>query len=273
MSGDITFMPAYQNPNRENATASRTQVAAFLCPSDTAPSGDWPGGLNYLGNLQSWACDLNPSNPSDVAPGEQMRGIFYYQSFVRLSDITDGLSNTAFFSEKIRGTGSRDGDARSDSLITSAASQTSLDSTYSVCQAMNPLTSTRLTTRQGMSWVMGEMCCSTYNHVAPPNGKTCAGTGFPGTMANMPMQVPPSSRHSGGVNTLMGDGSVRFIKGSIALSTWRAIGTRAGCKRLVKRTGAGDFCETSAGNASDTGERASDDHGVVGAHVQRPNFT
>ena len=75
---------------------------------------------------------------------------------------------------------------------------------------------------------MGEMCCTAYNHVAPPNGKTCAGLGFPGTMANMPMQVPPSSRHPGGVNVMMGDGSVRFIKSTVSLPTWRALGTRAG---------------------------------------------
>ena len=36
-----------------------------------------------------------------------------------------------------------------------------------------------------------------------------------------------SSRHSGGVNTLMADGSVRFVKGSVAKETWWAIGTRA----------------------------------------------
>jgi len=93
---------------------------------------------------------------------------------------------------------------------------------------MNPLTATRLTSRHGMSWVMGEMCCTTYNHVSTPNKHTCAGTGFPGTMANMPMQVPPSSRHPGGVNTLMGDGSVKFIKDTVALTTWRALGTRNG---------------------------------------------
>jgi prepilin-type processing-associated H-X9-DG protein len=47
-------------------------------------------------------------------------------------------------------------------------------------------------------------------------------------MANMPMQVPPSSRHPGGVSVLMGDGSVRFVRTSVALATWRALGTRAG---------------------------------------------
>src|SRR3974390_714248 len=34
MAGDIPFMPAFQNANRENATASRTQISVFLCPSD-----------------------------------------------------------------------------------------------------------------------------------------------------------------------------------------------------------------------------------------------
>ena len=105
---------------------------------------------------------------------------------------------------------------------------TGIDATYAACQALNPQTTTRLTRRQGMSWVMGEMCCTAYNHVAPPNGKTCAGLGFSGNMANMPMQVPPSSRHPGGVNVMMGDGSVKFIKSTVSLPTWRALGTRSG---------------------------------------------
>jgi prepilin-type N-terminal cleavage/methylation domain-containing protein/prepilin-type processing-associated H-X9-DG protein len=233
MAGDVPFMPAYQNNNRENSTSCLSQVATFLCPSDGASSllSQWPGGNNYLGNLQSWACDLSENYPSTVVPGEQPQGIFYYQSAVKLATVTDGLSNTAFFSEKIRGNDQNDPDARSDSLIMSGTitpTPTGIDATYQACQAMSPTTSPRLTRRQGMSWVMGEMCCTAYNHVAPPNGKTCAGTGFPGTMANMPMQVPPSSRHPGGVNTLMGDGSVKFIKQTVSLPTWRAVGTRAG---------------------------------------------
>ncbi len=226
MAGDVPFMPPYQNPNRENSTSCLIQVNAFLCPSDGPTISGWPGGTNYLGNLQTWACDLSEANPSVVSPGELPQGIFYFLSHVSIAAITDGTSNTAFFSEKIRGTGTRDGNAHSDSLIMSPV--TSLLATYQTCSSMNPLTSTRLTLRQGMSWVMGEMCCTSYNHVSTPDTTTCAGTGFTGSMANMPMQVPPSSRHPGGVNMMMGDGSARFIKDSVNLITWRALGTRNG---------------------------------------------
>jgi prepilin-type N-terminal cleavage/methylation domain-containing protein/prepilin-type processing-associated H-X9-DG protein len=229
MAGDVPFMPPYQNNNRENATCSRVQVATFLCPSDGNPPfiQGWPGANNYLGNMQTWACDLGDSNPSTVAPNESPRGIFYYLSAVKIASITDGTSNTAFFSEKLRGTGTRDPDARSDSMVTAAPM--TLDDTYSTCKTTNPMTATRLTHAQGASWVMGEMCCTQYNHVSTPNTGTCAGLGFANnSMANMPMVVPPSSRHPGGVNTLFGDGSVKFIKDSVALTTWRALGTRNG---------------------------------------------
>ena len=42
------------------------------------------------------------------------------------------------------------------------------------------------------------------------------------------MSLSASSHHPGGVNTLMADGSVRFIKNSVDPSNWRALGTIAG---------------------------------------------
>ena len=38
--------------------------------------------------------------------------------------------------------------------------------------------------------------------------------------------VIPNSYHPAGVNVLMGDGSVRFVKSSINIVTWMALGTR-----------------------------------------------
>ncbi len=228
MAGAVPFMPPYQNPNRENMTACQTQVATFLCPSDVPPLPTWPGGNNYYSNQQTWACDLSENFPSTNAPNEVPRGIFYYNSSCRPASVTDGLSNTAYFSEKIRGTGVPN--PRTDMLI--FTNQTSQDATFLACQSLGVMTAPPLTSRQGMSWVMGEMCCTLYNHVAPPNSTTCAAPNFTGNMANMAMQVPPSSLHPGGVNMMMGDGSVRFARTSIDVQTWRAVGTRNGGETL-----------------------------------------
>jgi hypothetical protein len=134
------------------------------------------------------------------------------------------MSTTVFFSEKVRGKGTPD--PKSDLFV--IPHQTSRDATYNTCMGINPLTATPLTSKWGYSWVMGENCCTQYNHVATPNKVSCAGTGFPGTMTNMAMQVTASSHHVGGVHVMMGDGATKFVSDSIDLNVWRAVGTRAG---------------------------------------------
>jgi prepilin-type N-terminal cleavage/methylation domain-containing protein/prepilin-type processing-associated H-X9-DG protein len=223
MAGAVpTFMPAYQNPARENAALCRMSIAGFLCPSDISPDESWPGQNNYAGNEGSWLCDLSEALPSTTAPSEQQTGIFYYLSKVKFADVTDGLSNTAFFSEHLKGRGSLNPKA---DLFT-MSNKTTLNDTYTTCMATNPMTATPLTSKWGWSWVMGENCCTLYNHVSTPNTVSCAGIPFTGTMANMAMQVSASSHHPGSVNVLMGDGSVRSVGQAVDLQVWRAVGTR-----------------------------------------------
>ena len=61
-----------------------------------------------------------------------------------------------------------------------------------------------------------------YNHSVPPNRVSCK-NGF--TWDGVAMAA--SSRHSGGVNVLMGDGAVRFVNDSTDENLWRAVGTIA----------------------------------------------
>lgn len=80
-----------------------------------------------------------------------------------------------------------------------------------------------------------------YNHVGTPNGRACAimdnaqmMAPWSGDEGHLPwyMQVPPSSGHPGGVNVLAGDGSVRFVKDTVSIPAWRALGSRAGGEAL-----------------------------------------
>lgn len=224
MGGVIAFMPAYTSPGGVNSVGSRAIIPAFMCPSDRSPNDPWQGQNNYAGNQGGWLCDRSdsPGAATDVSPSELQTGIFYYLSRISSRDVTDGMSQTAFFSEKIRGQGSPE--AKSDLFVMPA--QTSLAGTFNTCQALNPSTATPLTSKWGYSWVMGENCCTQYNHVGVPNSRSCAGTGFTGTMTNMAMQVSPNSFHTGGVHVMMGDGAVRFVSENIDLNVWRGVGTR-----------------------------------------------
>lgn len=224
MAGAVPFMPAFTSPAGVNSVASRTLIPGFLCPSDAYPSDPWMGQNNYAANQGGWLCDRGDAQgaATDNSPTETQTGIFYFLSSVSPSDIKDGLSQTVFFSEKKRGTGNPD--PKSDLFV--IPHQTSLNATYTTCSTINTLTALPLTSKWGFSWVMGENCCTQYNHVATPNRTSCAGTGFPGTMTNMAMQVTPSSYHNGGVHALTGDGAVHFTNDSVDLSVWRALGTR-----------------------------------------------
>jgi prepilin-type N-terminal cleavage/methylation domain-containing protein len=226
MAGAVAFMPAYASPGGINTAQSQKVVPMFLCPSDSSVETTWAGANNYCGNQGSWLCDRGnvPAAATDTNPSELNPGVFYFLSRTRVQDVSDGLSNTAFFSEKIRGNGNPD--PKSD--LYTMVNQTTLLNTWTTCMATNVLTATPLTSKWGASWVMGENCCTLYNHVATPGSVSCAGIPFPGTMTNMAMQVTAGSRHPGGVHVLTGDGSVHFASNNVDLTVWRSLGTRNG---------------------------------------------
>jgi len=116
MGMGMGMISAYQDPNRENATVCRIAISVFLCPSDAAGSmNNWRGGSNYVGNDGNWLSDACETYPPMIGASGLPRGPFYNRSCVRLAGVTDGLSNTAFASEKKRGMGTYD--KRSDMVM------------------------------------------------------------------------------------------------------------------------------------------------------------
>ena len=73
----------------------------------------------------------------------------------------------------------------------------------------------------GRTWLEGNMNWTRYNHAAPPGAFACKlRLTWLGTV------MPPSSRHSGGVNVAMGDGSARTVGLGIDAAVWRKTGGR-----------------------------------------------
>lgn len=226
-------MPAFTNPGGINA-ACNTLIKTFLCPSDPAPdmtvaaNGIAYPGNNYRGNAgTAFMCDLGDaaSLHSTLAPTLVPNGVFYNQSHVKIADITDGTSQTAMFSEHLRG-GRLGVNPRGTNVIFLIPNQNTLAGTYAACQSLNPRSALLMCMDMGECWAMGEDCCTQYNHVSPPNTLYCGGAGFQGSMVNMSMDSPPSSGHTGGVNVLFCDGSVHLITDAISVVTWQALGTR-----------------------------------------------
>jgi prepilin-type processing-associated H-X9-DG protein len=222
-----------------NSTATYNKINVFLCPSDgdrlttlfghnnyTYNCGSSPDSVNILGNCNGPFIGADPSATLNCRE-------------FSFADITDGLSNTACFSEKVKGlpTNTQGYDKMvptSSAFSVAATSIMSVPSNYyTACRSINPLTAT-LQSGQGFdsdipgigsAWHIGYPSQTGYNHVMPPNTYSCIASGGGG--AGQQGAHAPSSRHAGGVNVLMCDGSVKFIKSTINLSTWWAVGTKS----------------------------------------------
>jgi prepilin-type processing-associated H-X9-DG protein len=158
--------------------------------------------------------------PNDTQP--QPNGVMIRNFKIRPKDVTDGLSHTAAFSERNLGDGSNS--------VSTAESDTFSPGTYpnNADEAMQQCNSLDISdlSKQGLSdigmpWIRAYHSTTMYFHGSTPNGRSCA---FPPGR----IMTTASSRHTGGVNLLMSDGSARFVTDDIGVIVWRALGTRNG---------------------------------------------
>jgi prepilin-type N-terminal cleavage/methylation domain-containing protein len=130
------MLAPYQDPNRANSTIFSVSMSFFLCPSDSAPPPSPSNGYvgnNYYTNSGGWLSDACEQFPPAV-PNGMPQGPMYNRSAVRYSAVTDGLSNTAVASEKLRGMGTYDV-VRDLFWVTEV---TSIDAMYQSCNTLNP---------------------------------------------------------------------------------------------------------------------------------------
>jgi prepilin-type N-terminal cleavage/methylation domain-containing protein len=224
-----------QLPYPANATVESLVIRVFLCPSDGQDRVDpnW-GGTNYVSC--SGTGTLNNGNFNVVAGAPLPDGPFYNTSTVRLAAITDGLSNTAGFSETTMGTDSNTSPGTSQpanarrqfalfntsGYITGSLSPSLFlppNTSLSVCSAPDQWSGDR-----GREWSRGSFVMASYNHFYTPNSPypDCTDAGRNAAITG------PRSFHSGGVSVLVLDGHVQFIKDTVNLPIFRALATISG---------------------------------------------
>ena len=238
--------------NAANSTATDTRLAVFLCPSDIPPSYNVvriKGQSFTAPRVNYYACTGSSLEHDGTQAGGPPNGLFGYGVVRRISDITDGTSNTIAFGEWKVG----DGDSNKISIPNDIAYMSSYPSGVtrntptmdaSVADANGALqawlnqcaasaVAGSATIKSGDSQYLGEAWAfnlpaySMGNAIVPPNGRipTCLTTA-PGTQ-NAPGAYGLASRHPGGANIVLGDGSVRFLKDSVAKNVLWALGSRA----------------------------------------------
>jgi prepilin-type N-terminal cleavage/methylation domain-containing protein/prepilin-type processing-associated H-X9-DG protein len=234
-------------PTSPNNTAQIQIVAAFNCPSDPSMSKLMAGTSalgysNYFGSIGATASmEMGTAFGFQESVGARA-GVFNvsldrsgtaatntnFQKVLTpttIASIADGTSNTALYSETIRSISVANTAAEIpiDSLlnvyiVTSLAG--ALDAPPASCLTFP---GTRIRYR-GQQYYRNLPQTSYYSHTMTPNFKKwdCGDTSY------VASHTAARSYHPGGVNTVFCDGSVKFIKDSVNIATWRALGSKAG---------------------------------------------
>jgi prepilin-type processing-associated H-X9-DG protein len=236
------FVFAFDVTSATNAPARRQDVPTFLCPSERSVAffldgGQPVGRTNYFGSIGAVAdCRLRDDpkggifvgDYSNVVAGQVPRGI-------AMTEITDGTSNTAMFSEVMRSQTANSTTVDYTTCVTSGTISTAPGvydgRTVSGCAGG---TVVRLINYVGLQYYRGGINHqSFYTHTLPINWNakqvlatdqkySCGDSSF------RRAHISASSYHQGGVNVCLADGSVRFVRDSIDFTIWQNVGSRAG---------------------------------------------
>lgn len=230
--------------------SAKNQPTLFLCPSDQkyniVRNGGTMGCVNYTFN---WGDNISYNGDGGAMNASSpRRGLFNWRDGRRFADITDGMSNTLAMSERVLnsdGKASHFGDTAMDV-------GSSLTTNPSLCLGtLEPGTRRFLPSTSvnpyyfGTMWGDGLAFLTGFTTTLPPNSPSC-------TVGNINTDgvFPAQSRHVGGVNVLLADGSVRFVIETIdagnsgasadltsssptPFGTWGALGTIRGGEVLA----------------------------------------
>jgi prepilin-type N-terminal cleavage/methylation domain-containing protein/prepilin-type processing-associated H-X9-DG protein len=200
------YLPPFIVQNATTGTFT-TPVKTYYCPSDRV-GAIWKGDTYWRARGNYMACFGNVSANGAFIAGPVSTpsanfGVFMPASQQRtLVGITDGTSNTVMMSETVLDLNDTDGDGRGDIF------NDDLNNSGSVFMTAYP---------PNFLGVNDRLFCNSNANPRLP----CSPSGGVAYQS-------ARSRHTGGVNAAMADGSVRFFSNSTSQLNWQALGTAAG---------------------------------------------
>ncbi len=213
-----------------NGAVTRFRIPILVCPSEVNDKERVDGAithypLNYGVSAGTWFL----YQPSSGTTGD---GAFQVNRRGRVADFTDGMSNTLGMSEV---------KAYTPYLRDSGTPGTAGIAAPTTPSAVTGYGGEFKTNSGHTEWVDARVHQAGMTTTFPPNTKVLYSSGGAdfdvdfnssreGRTTNLPTYAAVTSRsyHTDGVNALLMDGSVRFVRSGISLQNWRSLGTRNG---------------------------------------------
>jgi len=201
------------------------QLEELLCPSDSASKPDDAIFANFLGNSGVWH---TPKGKNGV-----LGCVEYTDPPIKLSDISDGVSNTSLFGEILTASTMQGRAARLRTVWFLPGQKygfDEFDSLIAACLSIPPdpaASGFAGDSRLGAFYDINMQANvngpgdSYYNHAAPPQSPSCSNGGsVAGTI------VSSASSHPGTVNIVFCDGHTEGVSSNIDVQVWRKFGDR-----------------------------------------------
>lgn len=157
--------------------------------------------------------DQNALTGLRINNGMFVLGMIGQASSIRPAHVTDGLTKTARLSESLIGQ-----DAHQFSTPINPMPRGSV--VRPLCDAASKVP---IGTNFGAARVRGSIDRTRYQHVMPPNSRTCLNEGVATRNGSA---TTARSGHPGGVTLAPADGSKRFVADAVDLGVWIATGSR-----------------------------------------------
>jgi len=212
----------------ENRLTLSTKLPVFNCPSQPFQLNG--GFANFTYAINHGTSHLQHTGTAQKCENGFHNGIASYwgpnpthwvrpDNTVTFGSITDGSSQTAAYSEFIL-----DSPMAPRYQVYNWADGSNTDQVRTSCLAQTGLSGRQEMRGRAWSWAwMG--LGSAYNHTMRPNERACHSYTDDWGGSNL---MSASSKHPGGVNVAMADGSVSYRSENVDKFVWWALGTRNG---------------------------------------------